>query len=131
MLQINAVRDAGQPAYSQLLKLRGQDDPEKLNNDRNSSGVRHAQLTFWTWWTFDSTFIVEYTGLEFYPFTPKSDQFEIPMQPHQKYHITQYEELGFSQMKHDYTTNSHNLTYTYLLKGDGRMYFLNLGVIKG
>ena len=34
-------------------------------------------------------------------------------------------------MKHDYTTNSHYLTYTYLLKGDGRMYFLNLGVIKG
>ena len=24
------------------------------------------------------------------------DQFEFPMQPHQKYHFTQHEELGFS-----------------------------------
>ena len=30
------------------------------------------------------------------PFTPKSDQVQIPLQPHQKYDITQYEELGFS-----------------------------------
>ena len=30
------------------------------------------------------------------PFTPKSDQFQIPLQPHQKYYITQYEELGFT-----------------------------------
>ena len=37
-----------------------------------------------------------------------------PLQPYQKYNITQYEELGFSQltrMKNDYTTNSHYLTY--------------------
>ena len=43
------------------------------------------------------------------------------LQPHQKYHITQYEELGFSsltQMKDDDTTKfSHYLTYTFLLKG--------------
>ena len=31
-------------------------------------------------------------------------------------------------MKDDYTTNSHYLTYTFILKGDGRMYFLSLGV---
>ena len=31
-------------------------------------------------------------------------------------------------MKDDYTTNSHYLTYTFLSKGDGRMYFLSLGV---
>ena len=39
------------------------------------------------------------------------------LQPHQKYYITQYGELGFSyltQMKDDYTTNSHYLTYTFL-----------------
>ena len=33
-----------------------------------------------------------------------------------------------SQLKNDYTTNSHYLTYTFLFKKDGRMYFLNLGV---
>ena len=31
-------------------------------------------------------------------------------------------------MKDDYTINSHCLTYTFLLKKVGRMYFLNLGV---
>ena len=32
-----------------------------------------------------------------YPFTPKSDQCQVPgLQPHQKYNTTQYEELGFS-----------------------------------
>ena len=39
--------------------------------------------------------------------------FKFPLQPHKKYHITQYEELGFSsltQMKYDYTTNSHIYT---------------------
>ena len=29
------------------------------------------------------------------PFTPKSDQCQILLQPHQKYYITQYGELGF------------------------------------
>ena len=33
---------------------------------------------------------------QFNPFTPKSDQFQISPQSHQKYNITQYEELGFS-----------------------------------
>ena len=35
---------------------------------------------------------------------------KFPLQPHQKYYITQYEEFGFSlltQMKDDYTTDSH------------------------
>ena len=31
-------------------------------------------------------------------------------------------------MKDDHTTNFHYLTYTFLLKGDVRMYFLSLGV---
>ena len=31
-------------------------------------------------------------------------------------------------MKDDYTTNSHYLTYTFLFRKVGRMYFLNLGV---
>ena len=50
-------------------------------------------------------------------FTPKSAyNFKFPLQPHQKYSITQYEELDFSQltqMKDDYTTNSCFLTYTF------------------
>ena len=72
-----------------------------------------------------------YTFL-FNPFTPKSDQLKCPLQPHQKYnYIPQYEELGFSsltQKENDYTTNSHYITWTFLLKGTGRMRFLNLGV---
>ena len=51
--------------------------------------------------------------------------------PHQKYYITQFDELGFSrltQMNDEYTTNSHYLTYTFFFKKVGRMYFLNLGV---
>ena len=38
------------------------------------------------------------------------------LQPHQKYDLTQYGELGFSQLaqiKDDYTINSHYLTYTF------------------
>ena len=31
-------------------------------------------------------------------------------------------------MKDDYNTNSHYLTYTFLFRKVGRMYFLNLGV---
>ena len=40
------------------------------------------------------------------PFIPKSDQFQIPLQPHQKYDITQYGEPGFlslAQMEDDHT----------------------------
>ena len=36
--------------------------------------------------------------------------FKFPLYPHQKYFITQYEEVDFSyltQMKDDHTTNSH------------------------
>ena len=53
------------------------------------------------------------------------------LQPQQKYYITQYEELGFSQltqMKNDYMANSRYLTYTLSLTNVGRMYFLSLGV---
>ena len=41
-----------------------------------------------------------------------------PCKPHQRYSITQYEELGFSsltQMKDGYTTNSHYLTWENVL----------------
>ena len=65
------------------------------------------------------------------PFTPKSDQCPISLQPHQKYYITQYGELGFpqlTQMKDDFTTNSHSLAHAFLFRKVGRMYFLNLGV---
>ena len=61
--------------------------------------------------------------------------FKFPLQPQQKYYITQYEELGFSlltQMTDDCTTNYHYLTYIFLLhislKKVGRMCFLNLGL---
>ena len=50
--------------------------------------------------------------------------FKLPLQLHQKYYTTQYEELGFSsltQMKDDYT-----ILYIYSMKF-GRMYFLSLG----
>ena len=59
------------------------------------------------------------------PFTPKSEQF--PLQLHQKYYITQYEELAFpwlTQIKDDYTTNSQYLMYTFPLKRLGECPFL-------
>ena len=62
---------------------------------------------------------------------PRVTNFKLPLQPNQKYNIT-HGELGFSkltQMKDYYTTNSHNLTYTSLVKRVGRIYFLNLGVV--
>ena len=31
-------------------------------------------------------------------------------------------------MKDDYTTNSHYITYTFIFRKVGRMYFFNLGV---
>ena len=46
------------------------------------------------------------------------------LQPQQKYYIPQYGELDSSyltQMKDDYATNSHYLTYTFVLKKIGRM----------
>ena len=58
--------------------------------------------------------------------TPRLVNYKLPLQPHQTYYTTQYEELGFSQltqMKDDYTTNSHCLAYTF-----GSMSFLNFGV---
>ena len=67
------------------------------------------------------------TAEHFNPFTPKSDQFQIfPLQPHQKYYTTQYEELGFSsltQMKDDDTTNSHYPTHTFLFRKLGECTF--------
>ena len=36
--------------------------------------------------------------------------------------------LYLTQMEDDYTTNTHYLTYTFLLKKVGRMYFWNLEV---
>ena len=45
--------------------------------------------------------------------------FKYPLQPHQNYYTTQYEELHCSQltqMKSYYTTNSHYFTHTFLFK---------------
>ena len=59
--------------------------------------------------------------------------FKIRLQPHQQYNLTQYEELGFSQLtqlKDDCTINSHHLTCTFLFKRFGECTFLNLGVIR-
>ena len=52
--------------------------------------------------------------------------FKFPLQPHQKDYITQYEELGFSQlnqMKDDYTINSYYFSCTFLLKRLGECTF--------
>ena len=62
---------------------------------------------------------------------PRVINFKFLLQPHQKYYITQYEELGFSSftlMTNDYTANAHYTTRTSLYKKVGRMYFLVLGV---
>ena len=61
---------------------------------------------------------------------PRVINVKFPPQLHQKYYITQYEEFGFSsltQMKDDYTTNSHYPTYTFLFRKVGRMYLFQLG----
>ena len=54
------------------------------------------------------------------------------LQPHKKYCITQYEELGFSwlsQMKDDYTTGSQFLAHIFLFNRLGECTFCrNLGV---
>ena len=66
----------------------------------------------------------------FNPFFPRVINFKFLLQPHQKYHITQYEDLGFSylnQMKDDYTTNL-SLPLLYISFWNvGRMYFFQLG----
>ena len=57
--------------------------------------------------------------------------FKFSLQPNQKYYIAQCEELGFSeltQMKDNYTTNSHSLTCTVLFDMLGECTFFNLGV---
>ena len=62
---------------------------------------------------------------------PRAINLQFPLQPHQKYNITQYGELGFSyrtQMTDEYTTNSHYLTHIVHFRKVGRMHFLNLGV---
>ena len=50
---------------------------------------------------------------------PRVINFKFPLQPRQKYYITQYEELGFSsltQLRDDYAFNSHYLTHASLFK---------------
>ena len=49
---------------------------------------------------------------------PRVINCKFPLQPHQKYYITQYEEFGFSkltQMNDEYTTNSHFRKVKYIL----------------
>ena len=51
---------------------------------------------------------------------------KLPLQPHQKYYITQHEELSFSsltQRKDDYAANSHYITYTFFFKMLGESTF--------
>ena len=63
---------------------------------------------------------------------PRVINVKFPLQPHQKYKITKYGELGFSlltQIIDDYTTNSHYLTNKFLFRRLGECStFLNLGV---
>ena len=62
---------------------------------------------------------------------PEVINFKFPLQPHQKYYITQYEECDFSkltQMNDDHTTNSHYLILYISLQKVGRMHFLNFEV---
>ena len=57
---------------------------------------------------------------------PRVINFKFPLQARHKYHITPFEELGFSlltQMKNNYATNSHYLTYTFLFKRLGKRTF--------
>ena len=69
-------------------------------------------------------YLIEMAGLPsltltYYPFNYKGINFKFCLQPHQKYYIMQYEELGFSslsQMKDDYTTNLHCLIYRFLFE---------------
>ena len=57
---------------------------------------------------------------------PRVINFKFRLQPHLKYYITQCEEHGFSQltqMKDEYTTNSHYLTHTFLFERLGECTF--------
>ena len=61
---------------------------------------------------------------------PRMINFKFLLQPHHKCYTTQYQELGFSsltQMKDDYTINSHYLTYTFLFKRLGECTFWTYG----
>ena len=62
---------------------------------------------------------------------PRVINIKFPLQPHQKYYITQYGQLGYSyltQMKDDYTTNPQYLTHTFVFKRLGECTLFNLGV---
>ena len=51
---------------------------------------------------------------------------KFPLQPHEKYCITQYGELGLvslTHLKENYTTNSHYITYALLFKRSGECTF--------
>ena len=64
---------------------------------------------------------------------PRVINFKFLLLPHQKYYITQYEELGFpllTQIRDDHTTNSHLITYTFSLQEFGRMYCLGAKGLK-
>ena len=71
--------------------------------------------------------------IAFRPFTPKRDQFQTsPAASPEILHQTVWRTWLFVDYPDErwllYTTNSHNLTRTFLLKMLGRVYFLNLGV---
>ena len=57
---------------------------------------------------------------------PRVINVKFPVQPHQKYNIPQYEELGFpslTQMKDHYTADSHYIVYTFFFKWLGEYTF--------
>ena len=57
---------------------------------------------------------------------PRVIKLKFPLEPHQGYDITQYGELGFSQltqMKDDYTTNSHYMTHTLLFQREWVLFY--------
>ena len=63
---------------------------------------------------------------------PRVINVKFPLQPHQKYNITKYGELGFSlvtQIIDDYSTNSHYFTNKFLFRRLGECStFFNVGV---
>ena len=63
---------------------------------------------------------------------PRMINYRFPLQPQQKYYITQYEELGFSYSDQTrlYTIDFLYPTCTFLFLNVGRMYFLDL-VVEG
>ena len=96
-------------AYS-LLRFSSLWTKRKMNSAQGS-------VSYWSVWLGVS------------PSLPRVINFKFPLHPHQKYHITQYEELGFfitySEEPEDYTANPHYLTYTFLFERLAEFYVID------